>query len=216
LVETQPVREAPPAADPAPVGEVLSFPRQLDGLWKLISLGPGTCTYRAAVHFAEAAFGTPPELLCEPDFAAAKRRAQLEARSLILLPCVHEVFAELYASPHWELLDGYWFHVKNPPLYLAGHPQPRGQDRLCAALTCLRPLLANPDGTYPFDFLDVQTTQEAARRVMERRCAYCITNVYGVERHGVKVLRELKCINIGWYLFRYMPQDWLSLLEGSG
>jgi len=156
-----------------------------------------------------AAFETPPDLLCEPDFFAARRRGEREERSLLLLPCVHEVFVELYASPHWELLDGYWFHLKNPPLYLACHPQPAPERRrLCAAVPCLRPLLADPDGAFPCEFLDVETTQEAARLVMERRCGYCITNVYGVERYGVRTLRELKCINIGWYLFRYGPQSW--------
>jgi hypothetical protein len=190
----------------APPREHLHFPNRLSGEWKIISLGPGTCTYRAVGHFVKYAFETPPSIFTESDFYAGKKRAKTEKDSLILLPCVHEVCAELYASPHWELLIDYWFHLRNPPLYLGGNSDlvNRG-DKRCAAILRLQPLLADPDGQYSFEFIDVQTTQEAARAVMEGRCAYCITNIYGANRYGVEIVKELKTMDIGWYLFRYSP-----------
>lgn len=200
------------AGDPAPPQEELAFERKLEGSWKLVSLGPGTCTYRAARHFARHAFHRPPKLVLEPDFFAGRRRAQVETGpTLLLLPCVHEVFADVYASPHWQLLEGYWFHIKNPPLYLAAKPGTADRrPATCAAIGRLRPLLADPDGHHVFRYIDVQTTQEAAQMVVDERCGYCITNVYGVQRFGVEAIRELKCIRIGWYSFEYRPRP-LSL-----
>ena len=190
-------RNAVPDYDPR------HFPEKFKGKWSLVSLEEGTCCYRAAKYFSTHAFETPPVLITEPTFYDGRNRAEKEPHSILLLPCVHEICGEVYTSKNWELLDSLIFHIPNPPLYLARAKKlPNHQRQVCASIRRLRTLLDEPNTLWGGEFLDVDTTQQAAKMVaVDRRCGFCITNHDGLMKYDLDVVQELKRMMMGWYPF---------------
>ena len=193
------------------------FPEKLQGDWSLVSLDEGTCCFRAARYFSAHGFAARPAVVTEPTFYAARNRAANLPRSILLLPCVHEICSEVYTSERWQLLDSYIFHIPNPPLYLArARNLPSQRPAACATIPRLRTLLEQPEHYLGWDFIDVDTTQQAAKAVAEdRRCGYCITNYDGKEKYGLDEVAELKRMIMGWYPFVYSPAAELPAKEST-
>jgi len=181
-----------------------TFGRRLSGNWRVMTLEPGTCCYRAVSVFVDAAFEQPPELVLVSSFSEGIKNAA-EPNDLVLLPHVHETCSALTTDPEWDQLVDLTFPYANPPLVLALRRSagPEESPR-CASIERLIPLSSRRDrGTFRFEI--VNTTQEAARAcVSASGPAFCITNRYGADRYGLEVVRVLKHMTIWWMPFRHI------------
>jgi|GEM_PF-2014761 len=182
------------------------FPRQLSGKWRVMTLEPGTCCYRAVSFFGRA-FQEPPELVLVSSFPDGIQKAR-GAREIVLLPHVHETSSALTTDAEWDQLVDWTFPYENPPLVLARRADATASPNAqCAAIERLIPLAADAEGGN-LQFEVVQTTQEAARA-----CAspygpqFCITNQHGADHYGLDVLRVLKHMTIWWMPFRHAPTE---------
>jgi hypothetical protein len=121
-------------------------------------------------------------------------------RSVVLLPHLHEICSELTIASQWTLLDREVFALPNPPLYLASSARPVAPAAVarCASIPRLRGLVNERN---LLDFLDVPSTQAAARAVVAGECQFCITNEDGCRRYGLTVDAELKRMTVFWMPF---------------
>ncbi len=183
-------------------GRAVNLPEieKLDGLWSIVSLEPGTCTERAAMHFAEHDFAQEPEIVYVPSFEEAEGIAKENERHILLLPQVHEIMPRISYTPGWKLYHEHMFWLSNPPLYLA---RGNGGSKKCATIPSIQALVADEG----MEFVDAENTQRAAAMAASAECYYCITNEAGAQKHGLAIVKELKRMKILWFPFVYEGKD---------
>jgi len=118
----------------------------------------------------------------------------------VFLPHLHPICGDTTVDPNWLLLNNEVFMLKNPPLHLAGPSIPI---ETCASLPRLRPLVSDNVN----EFVDVSTTQEAARYLADGKTTHCITNESGLIRYGLSSVRELKEMYVWWMPFTYIGSE---------
>ncbi len=176
------------------------FPHKLLGKWTVVVLEKGTCCYRAGEAFATSAFKEKPTLLQAPSFEKAMELAAAD-KHILLLPHIHKLTGDVETSHQWESMGDYIFRLNNPPLYLARNSSVTNGHY--ASIERLRALI-NPSDHGISDWVNVDSTQEAARACANGDSAFCITNEYGIKYHELEIVTELKKMEICWHPYQHL------------
>lgn len=175
------------------------FLKKLSGDWKLFLLEKGTCTYRAGERFAQAAFEHPPKIVEVANFEEAVNRSKAP-KSIMLLPHLATPHVAAMETSHNRVtLHDFTFRYSNPPLYLAGLTNDAKGS--CAAIVHLENLATPEDGIT--NWVNVDNTQAAAIACANRKVDLCITNEYGLKKHNLQLVRELKKMEPTWFAYSW-------------
>jgi hypothetical protein len=166
-------------------------PGKLKGLHHIISLEEGTCTDRAARHFAATSFEQKPEIVYVSSFSEGEGLARENPGHILLAPYIHPIAHRLCVNTEWRVLDDYTFLLQNPPLYLA---RGNGGLKKCALLPVLQRLVTEKG----MEFVDADNTQKAAAMAGSGECYWCVTNDEGLRNHGLIKVRTLEEVNNLW------------------
>jgi len=172
----------------------------------IVCLEKGTCCHRAATHLVTERFSDNAFLQCEQTFDLAISAARGKPDSLVLIPHVHPLCAELTLSGEWELRNDYVFPFANPPLYVAVRPGTQLTRIVkCVALPRLQRLVGNLPDKHDWQFSPADSTQNGARILStDLSLDACITNENGVKTYGLLPYRQLKHMTIWWMPFTYI------------
>ena len=164
---------------------------KLKGLHHIISLEEGTCTDRAAKHFAETGFEQKPEIDYVAYFDEGEGLAKENPGHMLLVPYIHPIAHRLSIDTEWEVLDDHTFLLPNPPLYLA---RGNGGLRKCASLPVLQRLVTEKG----IEFVDADNTQKAAAMAGSAQYYWCVTNDEGLKKHDLTIVRTLEQVDNLW------------------
>lgn len=171
---------------------------KLSDKYTIICLEPNTCMDRAVHHFIKKSFSKEPKIVYVKSFDDLISTAKKDKNNLIILPNINSLSIDLELDPNWKKHSENIFVLANPPLYLAKNNS--NKNTKCVTINALEKLIKNENLKIVYG----KTTQDCGKLVKENKCTYCVTNENGVKNNKLKIVKELKKIDVIWIPFSYI------------